>query len=134
MARIVDTGGRGNCLFTCLGKELRISQHELRDVLADYVKENLESQFMQETLHEWIHNSGQRSIQDYLNYVRTSGNQGSALEIAIISKIYQRRIVVWIALNDEIEKGIRDIAEYQGNKPTIHLFYRNEHYQLLKFD
>jgi len=134
MARVIETGKNGNCLFTSLGHAMGINHIEIRRRVADYALKHPQSELMQETVRDWVSKSTNQCVRHYSEEIRHSGNYGSALELALVSKIYDQRIVVWIPIENTIEKGIRSIAEYRGNRPTIHLLYRNEHYQLLSFD
>jgi hypothetical protein len=134
---IIETGGSGNCLFSSLGRELNVDQLELRKIIANYVLKHSNSEIKGtgDSIKYWISLDGQyKCIHDYARSISRSGEWGSALEISLVSKIFKRRIVVWIPVERDPKNGIKSIATYEGNKPTIHLFYSGDHYRVLSFE
>jgi hypothetical protein len=130
MAQIIETGGHGNCLFTSLSEGLDVNPRFLRQMITDYAARHPDDELMQETVNFWVKASEHRCIHSYVREMSRDGVDGTALEIALASKIFNRRIVVW----NKKDKDYRVFAEYPGSKPTIHLLYTSEHYQRLSFD
>ena len=133
MAEVVETGAGGNCLFSSIGRQLEIPADKLRRRVARYARKNPDAQLMQETVRHWVVSSEYCCVKCYADHIKKDGVHGSALEIAIISKKYNRRIVVWTRVENTL-KAYQCIAEYEGEKPTIHLLYGSNHYQVLLFD
>ncbi len=127
---IIENPGDGNCLFRALGFRLDVDHLTLRREVAEFAYYNAKTSLMQETVEYWVKSNDYSCIHQYAQKISQNGVYGSALEIAIVSKLYKRRIVVWIPE----EKGIRSIGVYEGKKPTIHLYYTTNHYRLLSFD
>ena len=83
----------------------------------------------------WITLDGDyKCVHEYARVISQTGEEGTGRELALISKIYKRRIVIWTSTNKDPKNGIKVIADYRGHKPSIHLLYSGNHYQLLSFE
>jgi hypothetical protein len=129
---LIDVPKDGNCLFSSLAVALGLSPSQIRQLIVNFVSKNLQMKLDGgETIDYWLKSSGHHCIHTYQVEMGRNGRDGEGFEIAIASKIFQRKIVVWIPTTEK--GGIKKIAEYGENKPAIHLYYASAHYQIIRF-
>jgi hypothetical protein len=132
MATLHDMGGKGNCLFKCLGYELGVHHMELRRLVSQFVINNLS------IVNPWIvSEDGYKDALDYAEQIAKRGHYGGELTITIISIIFKRTINVWTNTkmsNTNKQRGSYFLyMEYVSDGPEINLFYALKHYWRLTF-
>lgn len=122
----IPTRPDGNCLFHALGKGLDICGFKLRQDMIQYISTHYQDmEITDQPVEDWIKLAGYQTVEKYMNTMKRPTTHGSALEIAIVNKMYSRKIVV---------KGSdgKTIAKYNGKRPTIYIHWSGNHYDYLE--
>lgn len=109
--RVVDVPGYGNCLFEAVGRSVGISADALRDQTVAFMKEK-------NTLHnidiqDWITWNAEAQASSYIERMSRSGTWGGGIELAIMSTMLKKPIVVF---SKDGDNGAKKIAEFLPDK------------------
>jgi len=138
--KIISIPKDGDCLFRSCAYYLGIDHRILRQKIADIIRNVPYLLIGDISLHQWLSDS-ELNPKTYSNYISQSGVFGSGLELAIISIVYRRNIIVMqpIILCHKCGKISKDkfiqIADYFPKfKDRVYLlFYPDKkHYDVLE--
>ena len=134
-ARIIRQPGDGTCLYYTLrhGAGLRITSHQLRQQLADFVSTNLDLHIHGSTYRQHIYWETNLDPQHYVRNIRQAG-WGGAIELSAFSQHYHTTILVYEPAPPEAPYQFTRIAQYGSFNTTrlIRVLYSGRsHYDLL---
>lgn len=139
--KVKDVPGAGNCLFEAVGRTIQIEASQLRQYVVDYIHQPNQTLY-KEPLEMWIKNSDipSQTVQEYIEYIQRQGTWGGGMELAILSTILKRPILVYaIEKNpneaNQIAEFLPDqIQDYQNLIPICILYVGRSHYMQLLFE
>ena len=136
--RVIDVPGYGNCLFEAVGRSVGISADNLRTQTVDFMKTT-------EKLHgidirDWIAWNAEAQATSYIEKMSRPGTWGGGIELAIMSTMLRKPIVVF---SKEHTGSAKRIAEFLPDECTAHelestgviavLYVGSSHYMQLQW-
>lgn len=139
--KVKDVPGAGNCLFEAVGRSINMDATQLRNQVVQFIQQPNQTLY-KEPLDTWIKNSDIpcKNIQEYIDYIEKQGTWGGGMELAILSTLLQRPILVFSIENNpneanRIAEFIPDhISNYQDLIPICILYVGRSHYMQLIFE
>lgn len=135
---VEDVPGDGNCMFHSVGRAVGVSAAELREGAVQWMRAD-KQMLHGELVSEWIQWNGNMHLEAYTRQMERSGTWGGGIELAVLSTLLRRPILVYAR---ERPGAAQRIAEFlpdlpQGvdvNKlPVICILYvGRSHYMSLK--
>ena len=126
----IEVVGDGNRLYYSLGKALKKTQQELRQIISDYLLKNRKMKINGMLLEDWVSLEKDCGLDVYVRQMRMSGVWGGNMEIMVSSKIFRRNIFV-------LQKGqgkYKIVSSYvwANDARNMFLIYDGVHYNYLE--
>jgi len=123
--------GDGNCLFRSLGVAMKLNHKELRNIACIYMLKNQNKKIKGTSIKQWIKYESDQDIRSYIKNMRQDGTWGGAIEITMLTKIFD--INVFVLKNKENGKGYKIISTFitDNKNRNIFLNYDGTHYNYL---
>lgn len=120
-----DVPGDGNCMFEAVGRQLKVSAKDLRDLVIHYLR--TPNQTLQgEPLKVWIQN-----LDEYTAKMSRQGTWGGGIELAVIANMFHRKIYVYKENGKSGDLIAEFIPKNYNNLDVYVLFCGNNHYKIL---
>lgn len=120
-----DVPGNGNCLFEAIGRQIKVSSQELRDLTVQFLR--VPNQTLQgEPVSTWVNN-----VDEYTAKMSRQGTWGGGIEIAVISNMFHRKIHVYKENGKSGDLIAEFIPKEYHNLDLYVLFCGNNHYKIL---
>jgi hypothetical protein len=126
-----DVIGDGNCLFRSLGIALNEKHDVLRRMVCDYIRINFNKRVRDTSIKQWIKFESDMNVKDYVNKMSKDGEWGGAIEIMVITKIFN--INIFVVEQKSSGKGYKMISSFISNQKNRNIFlvYSGSHYSFL---
>lgn len=124
--------GDGNCLFRSLELAFGENFKDIRKKVCDFMQNNYNKRIKDTTIRQWIKFESDMGVNDYVEKMRKDGEWGGAIEIMVITKIFN--VNVFVVEEKKDGKGYKMISSFISNNKNrnIFLLYSGSHYNYLE--
>lgn len=132
MVRIKSMPPDGDCLFWALGYFYDVSGPELRRMIINYMKKNIDIKINGTLFKDWIQWGEGISYEQYIKRLE-KGLWGGGIEMSLFNAITGSAISVWQVQSRHGKRVLKRISKFEGDdKPHCHIVYINSnHYGVL---
>lgn len=109
--RVEDVPAVGNCLFEAVGRTVGVGAAELRAAVCAWMV-SADARLHDTPVRDWIQWNAGVSVGDYAARMARSGEWGGGVELAVLSTLLRRPILVYERFVDGGARGVRRIAEF----------------------
>lgn len=102
-----DVPGAGNCLFEAVGRTVAVSAAELRAAACAWMV-SADARLHDTPMRDWIQWNAGVPVGDYVARMARSGEWGGGIELAVLSTLLRRPILVY----ERAGASVRRIAEF----------------------
>jgi len=125
--KVLNIRADGNCLFRSIGAQIQRNHTDVRmDILRFFIMYK-KSKIHGKTISEYISESNNCTLQEYIQKMRRDGEWGGYIEMFAAAWLYEITIHVFVE-NGEYYNRIEDIGDYQDH---VFLLFSGNHYSIL---
>ena len=113
MFSIIDVPAYGNCLFEAVGRSVGKDAYQLRKDACAFM-ENEANTLHGEKITDWIAWNAEAPYSQYISEMKREGTWGGGIELAVLSTLLEKAIVVYERSGKRIAEFLPDKKENMG--------------------